>query len=166
MTQDHIPDNLDLLILEKLIEDGSTTFKNLAKLAKTDQRTIANRFARLKKEGVVKRTTIDVDWGKLGLTTIAFIGTSTSHGDESRKRLFEFIEREPRIFEFYTTLGSHEYSMIVLDSDMEKLRSDVCDKLEPLTMGLSTSIVVKPLKQPDHKRLLEYVRKSRMRKDV
>jgi Lrp/AsnC family transcriptional regulator len=159
----YVPDDLDLLILEKMIEDSTTTFKQLAVLAKTDQRTIANRYARMKREGIVRHSTIEVDWAKLGLTATAFIGTATSHGDEIRKKLFEFIEREPRIFEAHTTLGSHEYSMTVLDTDMERLREGVCDKLEPLTMGLSTAIVVKSIKSADHKRLIEYIKKTRKR---
>jgi DNA-binding Lrp family transcriptional regulator len=142
-----------------MVEDSTITFKQLAKLAKTDQRTIAKRYGRLKREGIVKRATIDLDWAKLGLTATAFIGTTTSHGDENRKRLFEFIQREPRIVEAHTTLGSHEYFMTVLDTDMEKLRGGVCDKLEPLTMGLSTSVVVKPIKRADYEGLLKYVRK-------
>jgi DNA-binding Lrp family transcriptional regulator len=156
-----VPDDLDLFVLEKMIEDSTITFKELAMLARTDQRTIAKRYVRLKMEGIVKRATIDVDWSKLGLEATAFIGTATSHGDESRKKLFEFIEHEPRVLEAYTTLGSHEYSMTVLDTSMEKLRGGVCDKLEPLTMGLSTSVVVRSIKRADHKRLLEYVRKTR-----
>jgi DNA-binding Lrp family transcriptional regulator len=156
-----VPDDLDLFVLEKMIEDSTITFKELAMLARTDQRTVAKRYARLKMEGIVKRATIDVDWSKLGLEATAFIGTATSHGDESRKKLFEFIEHEPRVLEAYTTLGSHEYSMTVLDTSMEKLRGGVCDKLEPLTMGLSTSVVVRSIKRADHKRLLEYVRKTR-----
>jgi DNA-binding Lrp family transcriptional regulator len=153
-----VPDDLDLLILVKMIEDSTTTFKQLAMLAKTDQRTIAKRYERLKREGIVRRATIDVDWSKLGLTATAFIGTATSFGDESRKKLFNFIEHEPRVLEAYTTLGSHEYFMTVLDTNMEKLREGVCDKLEPLTMGLSTSVVVKSLKRADHKGLLEFTR--------
>ena len=160
----HVPDDLDLFIVEKMIEDSTITFKQLALLAKTDQRTIAKRYAHLRDEGIVKRATIDVDWSKLGLGAIAYIGTATSHGDESRKRLLEFIEHEPRILEAYTTLGSHEYSMTVLDSNMETLRGGVCDKLEPLTMGLSTSVVVKPIKRADHMGLIEYVRKTHKRK--
>ena len=157
----YVPDDVDLFILDKMIEDSTVTFKRLAKLAKTDQRTIAKRYERLRMKGIVRRATIDVDWSKLGLDATAYIGTATSHGDESRKRLFEFIENEPRVLEAYTTLGSHEYSMVVLDASMEKLRGGVCDKLEPLTMGLSTSIVVRPIKRADHKGLLEYIRKSR-----
>ena len=161
--QVYLPDDLDLLILEKMIEDSTTTFKRLAAIAKTDQRTIANRYARMKREGVVKRATIDVDWTKLGLTATALIGTTTSHGDESRKELLDFIEHEPRILEACTTLGSHEYCMTALDTNMETLRGGVCHDLEPLTMGLSTAIVVKSLKRPNYKRLLEYVRKTRKR---
>jgi len=157
----YVPDDVDLFILEKMIEDSTVTFKQLAKLAKTDQRTISKRYERLKMKGVVRRATIDVDWSKLGLAATAYIGTATSHGDESRKRLFEFIEHEPRVLEAYTTLGSHEYSMTVLDTSMERLRGGVCDELEPLTMGLSTSVVVKSIKLADHKGLLDYVRKSR-----
>ena len=73
----------------------------------------------------------------------------------------EFIEHEPRVLEAYTTLGAHEYFMTVLDTSMEKLRGGVCDKLEPLTMGLSASVVVKSIKNADHKGLLEHVKKSR-----
>ena len=72
----------------------------------------------------MRRATVDVDWSKLGLTAIAFMGTATSHGVEAREKLLEFIQEEPRVLEAYTTLGSHEYSMTVLDSNMEKLEPE------------------------------------------
>ena len=62
----------------------------------------------------MRRATVDVDWSKVGLTATAFIGTATSHGDDGRERLLEFIGHEPRVLEAYTTLGSHEYSMTVV----------------------------------------------------
>jgi Lrp/AsnC family leucine-responsive transcriptional regulator len=159
----YVPDDLDLLVLEKMIEDSAITFKKLARLARSDQRTIAKRYERLKKEGIVKRATVEVDWSRLGLPATAFIGTATPHGDESRKELFDFVQHEPRVLQAYTTLGSHEYLMIVLDTSMEKLRSEVCDQLEPLTMGLSTSVVVRSIKHPDHKGILAYVRAASKR---
>jgi len=155
-------DDLDLFIVEKMIEDSTITFKELAVLTKSDPRTIAKRFEHLRRTGIVRGATIDVDWSKLGLEATAYIGTAT-RGEEIRQKLFEFIEHEPRVLEAYTTLGSHEYSMTVLDTSMEMLRAEICDKLEPLTTGLSTSIVVKPIKRADHKGLLEYIRKSRKR---
>jgi DNA-binding Lrp family transcriptional regulator len=158
-----VPDDLDLFVLEKLIDDSSITFKEIATLAKTDQRTIAKRFERLKNAGIVKRAAV-VDWSKLGLTMMTFMGTATSRGDETREKLLDFIQKEPRILEAYTTLGSHEYCMTVIDSNMEKLRAEICDKLEPLTMGLSTSVTVKGIKRPDHKGLLRYLKQVRRRR--
>ena len=160
----YVPDDLDLFVLEKLIDDSTITFKEMATLAKTDQRTIAKRCERLRNAGIVRRATVDVDWSKLGLTATAFMGTATSHGDETREKLLEFIQGEPRVLEAYTTLGSHEYFMTVLDSNMEKLRAGICNKLEPLTMGLSTSVIVKSIKRPDHKGLLRYLKGGRKRK--
>ena len=157
-------DDLDLFVLEKLIDDSSTTFKEMSILAKTDQRTIAKRCERLRNAGIVRRATVDVDWSKLGLSVTAFMGTATSHGDEIREKLLKFIQEEPRILGAYTTLGSHEYFMTVLDSSMEKMRAEICDKLEPLTMGLSTSVIVKPIKRPDHKGLLRYLKSVRKHK--
>jgi len=159
-----VPDDLDLFVLEKLIDDSTITFKEMASLTKTDQRTIAKRCERLKNAGIVRRATVDVDWSKLGLTTTAFLGTATSHGDETREKLLEFIQEEPRVLDAYTTLGSHEYFMTILDSNMENLRAGICDKLEPLTIGLSTSVIVKSIKHRDHKGLLRYLKSIRRRK--
>ncbi len=163
-TERYVPDQLDLLVLEKMIEDSTITFKQLAKITKSDQRTIAKRYDRLKREGIVRRATVDVDWSRLGLTAKAFMGTATAQGDESRKELMDFVKHEPRVLEAYTTLGSHEYFMVLLDTNIEKLRSEVCDQLEPLTTGLSTSVVVKSIKQPDHAGLLGHFKSARKRK--
>ena len=86
--QVYAPDDLDLFVLEKMMEDSTITFKQIARLAKTDQRTIAKRYTRMKREGIVRRATIEVDWSKLGLTATVFMGTATSHGDETAREAF------------------------------------------------------------------------------
>jgi len=149
-------DPLDLLILENMLEDSRITFKQLARIAKTDQRTIGNRFNRMLKRGVIKRATIEIDWKKVGLTATAYMGSTTSLGEEDRKRLFNFIQREPRIVQAYTSIGSHEYFMKVMDHDIATLRSEVCSSLEPLTSGLTTSVLVNEIKKPQHEALLRY----------
>lgn len=159
------PDDLDLFVLEKLLDDSTITFKQLAALAKTDQRTIAKRCERLRNAGIVRRTMVDVDWSKLGLNTTVFIGTASASGHETREKLLQFIQEEPRILEAYTTLGTREYVMAVVDSDLEKLRAEVCDKLEPLTIGMRTSVIVKSIKQADHKGLLKYLKSVRRHKE-
>ncbi|MGP8070894.1 MAG: Lrp/AsnC family transcriptional regulator [Candidatus Bathyarchaeia archaeon] len=158
----YVPDDLDLFVLGKLIDNSTITFKEMAALAKTDQRTIAKRCECLRRAGIL-RPTVDIDWSKLGLTTTAFIGTATTHGRETREKLLDFLREEPRILEAYTTLGSHEYCFTVLDSNMQKLRAEIFDKLEPLTTGLRTSVIVKPIKFRDDKGLLRYLKRVRKR---
>ncbi len=75
-------DSLDLTIIEKMLIDGRIPFKELAKLTKSDQRTVASRFERMMKLGIIKRSTIEVDWSRLGLTTTSYIGSTTALGKE------------------------------------------------------------------------------------
>jgi DNA-binding Lrp family transcriptional regulator len=152
-------DDLDLQILEKLLGDARATFKELAVSARSDQRTIASHFERMVKAGIIKRVTIEVDWSKVGLTTSAFVGSTTALGAEDVKKLFDFMRREPRVLEAYTTLGTHEYFMKVLDFDIATLRSGISAQLEPLTADLSTSVIVSPIKEPDFAGLLRYLKK-------
>ena len=154
-------DDLDIIILEKLLGDAKVTFKELAELTKSDQRTIANHFERMLKLGIIKRVTVEVDWSKIGLMVSAFMGSTTALGAEDVKALFNFMRREPRVLEAYRTLGTHEYFMKVLDRDISTLRSGISGPLESLTADLSTSIIVDPVKEPDFVGLLRYLKKVR-----
>jgi Lrp/AsnC family leucine-responsive transcriptional regulator len=149
---------LDLAILGHLLSDGRIPFKELAKATGSDQRTVASRFQRLLKAGVIKSTTIEVDWSKVGLTATAIIGGRTSTGEDSRKKLLEFIRKESRIIEAYTAIGTHEYLMKVVDKDIATLRNEMTMELEPLTSDVGSSVIVETIKTPDFKGLLKYAR--------
>ncbi len=156
----HGLDSLDLLILEKMLANGRIAFKELAEMTKSDQRTIANRFDRMMKLGIVKRVTMEIDWSKIGLTATAFMGSTTALGEEDRRKLFDFIRGEPRIIEAYTTIGSHEYFLKVLDLDIANLRSEICGPLEPLTVDLTTSVIVDAIKTANYSGLLKYLARA------
>jgi len=153
-------DSLDLTILEKLLTNSRITFKELAETTKSDQRTIASRFDRMVKLGIVKRATIEVDWSRIGINATAYMGSTTTLGEEDRKKLFNFIRREPRILEADATIGSHEYFLKVLDMDIVTLRAEICTSLEPLTVDLTTSIATNSIKRPDYTGLFRYLRKK------
>lgn len=152
-------DSLDLAILGKMLVNGRITFKELAEITKSDQRTIASRFERMVKLGIIRRVTVDVDWSKIGLTATAYIGSTTALGEEDRRKLFDFIRKEPRIVEADATIGSHEYFLKVADLDIATLRAEVCAPLEPLTVDLTTSLVTNPIKHTDYAGLFRYLRK-------
>lgn len=151
-------DLLDLSILEKLLFDAQTTFKELAKETNTDQRTIALRFRRMLKQGVIRRVTIDVDWSKIGLSVTALMGSITSEGVEERNKLLGLIRNEPRILEAFTTMGSHEYFIRAIGVDIASIRREISSPLEPLTSKLDTSVVVESIKAPNYKGLMKYLR--------
>ncbi len=75
-------DDLDFKILERLLDDSSSTLISLANSLNADKRSISRRINRLKEEGVIRKFTIDIDWTKLGMAMDAYVGTRTSVGEE------------------------------------------------------------------------------------
>jgi Lrp/AsnC family leucine-responsive transcriptional regulator len=165
-------DALDLSILEKMLVNGRITFKELAKVTRNDQRTIASRYQRLVNLGIIEAVTVQIDWSKIGLTAMAIMGTRTVPGGEERDKLIEYVKKEGKVLEAFSTIGSHEYILRVIDKDISALRKEVASPLEPLTAGLDTSLVVERLKSPDYTGLMRYLegkvahsRKAKRRKD-
>jgi DNA-binding Lrp family transcriptional regulator len=157
-----IPDRLDLQILEYLSRDAGISYKDMAKAIGMDQRTVAKRIAIMKATGLI-RTTIDIDWPRIGIHANAFVGSSTAMGDRSAARLYEFIRGDPRIVEAYSTVGAHQYFLKVLESDLQRLRDEVLRDVEPLTAELSTSVISSEVKQKDFAPFLKFVRQNRLK---
>ena len=153
-------DALDLRMMELLAEDGSLSYKQLAEKLGVDKRTVSKHFEALKRNGAL-RITAEIDWSLIGVNAFAFVGTMTALGDEDVAKLYEFIKNEPRVIEAYSTLGSDEYFLVVLDRDLQTLREEVLRKLEPLTADLSTAIVSRRIKAKDHAAFLSFLREKR-----
>ncbi len=151
------PDGLDLEMMELLAEDGSLTHKQLAEMLDVDKRTVAKHLENLKKKGAL-RITAEIDWSLIGVDAFAFVGTMTALGDEDVAKLYEYIKNEPRVIEAYSTLGSDEYFLVVLDRDLQTLREEVLRKLEPLTADLSTAIVSRRIKAKGYAAFLSFLR--------
>lgn len=151
-----LPDELDLRIMKLLAADGSLGYKDMAAKLGVDKRTVASHFEELQKAGVLK-ITAEIDWSLIGVNALAFVGTMTALGDEDVARLYEYIRNEPRVIEAYSTLGSDEYFLTVLDSDLQTLREEVLRKLEPLTADLSTAIVSRRIKGKDNAAFLSFL---------
>jgi len=152
-----VPDELDLLILEHMSHDANVQFKQLAESVKVDQRTIAKRVNKMKESGVLKNK-IEINWSRIGLGIAAYVGAETGLGEKDLAKLREFIRQEPRVIEAYSTIGSQEYFIKILDSDLQSLREEVLMPLEPVTSKLTSSIVSSQVKQQDNVSLLRFLR--------
>jgi DNA-binding Lrp family transcriptional regulator len=154
------PDSLDMKIMILLAEDGNLGYKELAEKTEVDKRTVAKHVENLKKRGVLK-ITADINWQAIGVGALAFVGTMTALGDADVARLYEYIRQEPRVIEAYSTIGSDEYFLTVVDVDIQTLREEVLRMLEPLTADLSTAIVSTRIKERSHAAFLAYLSKKR-----
>jgi len=152
-------DELDLLLLEALVRHPGTNYKQMAELLHIDQRTVAKRIKNLTDEGVLKPI-IEIDWSKLGLNALAYIGSSTARGVDYVQKLNELIRTDPRIVKGYETLGAYQYLVKVIDTDTFAMRDQVVRDLDPLAAELTTSLVTKKIKE-DYGALLRYLRETR-----
>ncbi|CUR52227.1 Putative transcriptional regulator, AsnC family [Nitrosotalea devaniterrae] len=152
-----VPDELDLMILEYMAKDASVQFKQLAESLNADQRTIAKRVGKMKQSGVLQNK-IQINWSRIGLGIAAYVGAETSLGEKDLGKLHEFIRKEPRVIEAYSTIGSQEYFIKVIESDLQRLREEVLMQLEPITSKLTSSIISSQVKQEDDVSLLRFLR--------
>ena len=143
-------DKADLHILKCLVNDARSPFKTVAAAVGLDERTVARRVEMMKEKGTF-RATGEVDWvGLLGAGTVAYVGCKTAAGDDSRARLYKFINRQPRIVESFATVGQSEYLLKIVATGVRDLREEVLRPLEPLTSDLTTSIISSQIKRPDY----------------
>ncbi len=149
-------DETDLLILEHMAQDANVSFKQLAESLKVDQRTIAKRISEMKQNGVLK-TKIEIDWPRLGLGIATYVGAETGLGEKDVAKLQEYIRKEPRITEAYSTIGGQEYFFKVVETDLQSLR-DVLLPFEPITSKLTSSIISSNIKEHDDVTLLHFLR--------
>ena len=116
-------------------QDANVQFKKLAESLKVDQRTIAKRVSKMKEYSVLKNT-IDINWSRIGLGIAAYVGAETGLGEKDLVKLREFIRKEPRVIEAYSTIGSQEYFIKILETNLQSLREEVLMPLEPITSKL------------------------------
>lgn len=155
----YVADELDLLLLEALAQNPEISYKEIAKMFDVDQRTVAKRISVLSKEGVLRQS-IEIDWSKLGLTAQAYVGSTTARGIAYARKLNELMNNDPRIVTAYETLGTHHYTMKIIDTDVLEMRDSILRDLDALAADLQTSLITKRIKQ-DYRSLLRYIRETR-----
>ena len=66
-------ERLDLLILSELMKDAQVSFAELAKKLGTSPYAIRSRYARMKQEGIIYKSTVCIDLSKLGYQGRVFL---------------------------------------------------------------------------------------------
>lgn len=158
-----VSDELDLMILEYMAKDANMQFKQLSEILKVDQRTIAKRVNNMKEKGVFYHK-IEIDWARLGIGISAYVGAETGLGEEDVKKMQDYIKKESRVLEAYSTIGDQEYFFKVMETDLQSLREEVMTRFEPITAKLTSSIISSQIKKPDDIALLHFIRQRNFSK--
>ncbi|MFD1316255.1 MAG: Lrp/AsnC ligand binding domain-containing protein [Lutimonas sp.] len=97
-------DELDHQILEALIENARTPFTDIAKNLLVSAGTIHVRVKKMEEEGVIKGSTLTVDYNKMGYTFIAYVGIFLENSSTTFDVVKE-IEKIPEITVAHLTTG-------------------------------------------------------------
>jgi Lrp/AsnC family transcriptional regulator for asnA, asnC and gidA len=97
-------DELDHQILETLIENARTPFTDIAKNLLVSAGTIHVRVKKMEEEGVIKGSTLSVDYNKMDYTFIAYVGIFLENSSSTISAIEE-IKKIPEVTVAHLTTG-------------------------------------------------------------
>jgi len=122
-------DDLDKLILKRLIENARIPITTIANEAKTSSQNVLNRIRKLKKRGIITKFSIDLDYPKLGIVfckTFIYLQNITI---ERLKELYNYCAQQPKIFALTTTLGAWDLELEFEVENFEEMMS-IMDRIK------------------------------------
>lgn len=125
-------DQLDRQILAKLVEDGKMPYTDIAKLLFVSSGTIHVRMKKLEQLGIVKGSSLTVDYQKLGYDITAFLGI---HLDKSSlyDDVVDQLKQIPEIVEANYTTGMYSIFTKIVCKDTNHLRQVLHDKIQKIS---------------------------------
>ena len=129
MSKNYEIDNVDLQILNILSEDAKMPYTEVAKKVFVSGGTVHVRMKKLEEMGIVKGTTLKIDYSKLGYDITCFLGIyleKSSLYDEVVSKLKEISE----IATIRYTTGNYNIFCKIYCKDTQHLRDVLHDKIQ------------------------------------
>jgi len=114
-------DALDHAVLQELIADARTPVVEIARKTKASPQSVINRIRRLKKEGVIKRFSIDLDYKKLGMIFCKTFVYLQNINEKKLKEIDDYCLHQPNIFSLVHTLGPWDLELELEVNDFEQV---------------------------------------------
>ncbi len=119
-----IIDFTDLEILSELVENSKTPLAKIGKKLNVHPNVIAYRIKKMKKQGIIKEYTVELDFEKLGLNEQVYIGLSLPSNSEREKILKQIIAM-PQTMKVISSLGSPESIIFFVGKDKEEINEAI-----------------------------------------
>lgn len=140
-------DKKDKKILVELLKDGRKSFADLAKSCKMTRQSIFSRIKSLRRKGVIRNFTVNLDNQKLGLSLKAYILISAEPLQRFREKAIKTLMQLPQISQIHILFGRFDLLVEVMVRDINDL-SQLLAKIHELEMidKTETMIVYKNIK--------------------
>ena len=129
MSKNYEVDNVDLRILEILRDDAKKPFTEVARKVNVSQGTIHVRMNKMEDAGIVEKTTLKINYARLGYDITAFIGIFLEKSalyDKVVARLKEIKE----ITSIHYTTGNYSMFVKIHCRDTNHLKEVLHDKMQ------------------------------------
>lgn len=122
-------DKTDLKILEILIEDAKKPFTEVARRVFVSQGTVHVRMNKLTEAGIVEKTTLKVNYAKLGFDITAFIGIYLEKSALYEQVLAK-LKQIPEITNIHYTTGNYSMFVKIHCRDTNHLKEVLHEKMQ------------------------------------
>jgi len=114
-------DPLDYRILSELLIDASLSFVEVAKRLNTTPYTVRRRFERLKKEGVIPKSSVTIDLSKLGYQGKAFLLITVSPNGNKAETI-AYLRTIKNVIVVAQIIGPHDILAIAPVTDLKSIQ--------------------------------------------
>jgi len=149
-------DEIDHQILDLLIENARTPFTDIAKKLLVSAGTIHVRVKKMEEEGVIKGSTLTVDYDKMNYSFIAYIGLFIEKSSYTKSVLIE-LKKIPEVTVAHLTTGKFAIFCKIRAVDTRHAK-DVIFKIDDIdgVLRTETSISLEEIIN-DKKRLMHAI---------
>jgi Lrp/AsnC family transcriptional regulator for asnA, asnC and gidA len=136
----HQLDSLDKKILQLIADDARVPFLEVARACNVSGAAIHQRIQKLNNLGVLKGSQFIIDPEKIGYETCAYIGLLLKD-PESFDKVVEELKKIPEVVECHYTTGGYDMFIKIYAKNNHHLLNIIHDKLQPLGLSRSETIV-------------------------
>lgn len=139
-------DETDRKIVKILIENGRTSYSDMAKTVGMKSPSVIERIKKLEAEGVIKGYSADIDYQKIGYDIVALIGLVIDKADNEESFKLKAMNFDDSIVECYDISGNYTMMLKVITKNTNTL-AKLLKKLkkEPGFQETNTTIVFSTL---------------------
>lgn len=131
MSKIHELDETDIGILSMLMKDAKTPYTDIAKQLYVSSGTIHVRMRKMEEMGLIKGSTLSVNYSELGYDVTAFLGVYLSKSSRYESVANE-LKKIPEVVGLNYTTGNYSMFVKIICRDTQHLRDVLHEKIQQI----------------------------------